>query len=186
MSYSGKKRLFFPLFAVFSLLLAGCAYAMTGSMADLLQQLDDSPHARQVAVSEQEVIDHEVGLGAMQKIRGTWQFKKGERHSGLLQRNTWQIVDGFSSIEVMETLIADLQEINAASLLFSCDGRACGQGVQWANRVFNQRVLYGREDLQRYRVYALQDEAEYRLVIYSSSRTADRQYLHVDLLRIAD
>ena len=186
MSYSGKKWLSSPWFATLWLMLAGCASADTGSMADLLQELDESPHAQQVAVSEQEVIDYDVGLGAMQKIRGTWQFKKSERHSGLLQRNTWQIVDGFSSIEVMEALIADLQENSSASLLFSCDGRACGQGVQWANKVFNQRVLYGREDLQRYRIYALQDEAEYRLIIYSSARTTDRQYLHVDLLRIAD
>jgi hypothetical protein len=52
--------------------------------------------------------------------------------------------------------------------------------------VFRQRVLYGREDLQRYRVYTMtQDEARYRLVVYSAARTADRQYLHVDLLRIS-
>jgi hypothetical protein len=57
--------------------------------------------------------------------------------------------------------------------------------VQWANRVFRQRVLYGREDLQRYRVYALEEAgAQYRLVVYSAARTADRQYLHVDLLLI--
>jgi len=69
--------------------------------------------------------------------------------------------------------------------LFSCDGRACGQGVQWANRVFHQRELYGREDLQRYRVYSLEGDSSYRLVVYGAERTLDRQYLHVDLLRIA-
>jgi hypothetical protein len=153
----------------------------------LLDQLNDYPHAQQVAASELEVIDHEIGLGAMQKVHGAWQFKNSERLSGLLSRYTWQIVDGFTSMEVMEGLVAGLEGAEGTSLLFACEGRACGQGVQWANRVFRQRVLYGREDLQRYRVYAL-DEAglQYRVVVYSAARTADRQYLHVDLLRIAN
>jgi hypothetical protein len=174
--------------AFFSLLLSlACTAVAAGTPEELLRQLNDYPHARQVALSEEEVRDHEVGLGAMQKVQGAWKFKKSERHSGLLSRHTWQIVDGFTSIEVMEELLAALEEQDGTTLLFTCDARACGQGVQWANRVFHQRVLYGREDLQRYRVYALQaDDAEYRMAIYSSARTADRQYLHVDLLRIAD
>jgi hypothetical protein len=167
------------------LLLAFAAVA-AATPEELLQQLNDYPHAQQVAISEEEVRDHEIGLGAMQKVHGAWKFKKSERQSGLLSRHTWQIVDGFTSIEVMSELIATLEEQAGTTLLFTCDARACGQGVQWANRVFHQRVLYGREDLQRYRVYALQvDDAEYRLALYSSARTADRQYLHVELLRIA-
>ncbi|RLA55274.1 MAG: DUF4892 domain-containing protein, partial [Gammaproteobacteria bacterium] len=168
-------------------LLFTCTTVVADTPEELLRQLNDYPHARLVAVSEEDVRDHEVGLGAMQKVQGAWRFKSSERHSGSLSRHTWQIVDGFTSIEVMEGLLAALEEQDGTTLLFTCDARACGQGVQWANRVFHQRVLYGREDLQRYRVYDLQvDGIEYRLAIYSSARTADRQYLHVDLLRIAD
>lgn len=167
-----------------TLLLLGSVAAAAATPEELLQQLNDYPHARQVAVSEEEVIDHEIGLGAMQKVHGAWRFKKSERQSGMLSRYTWQIEDGFSSIEVMEELEVALEAREGSSVMFACDGRACGQGVQWANRVFHQRVLYGREDLQRYRVYSLQADADYRLAVYSSSRTADRHYLHVDLLRI--
>jgi hypothetical protein len=168
-----------------ALLLVAAAYG-AATPEELLQQLNDYPHAQQVAQSEEEVRDHEIGLGAMQKVSGAWRFKRSERHSGLLSRHTWQIVDGFTSIEVMDKLVAALQEQDGTTLLFACDARACGQGAQWANRVFHQRVLYGREDLQRYRIYALQVEgADYRLAVYASARTADRQYLHVDLLRIA-
>ena len=151
----------------------------------LLSQLNDYPHAVEVASSESEVADHEVGTGAMKKVRGVWQFKDSERLSGSLSRYTWQIVDGFSSREVMEELLALVEAGEGSELLFSCDGRACGQAAQWANRVFRQRVLYGREDLQLYRVYKLAEgDRAYRLMVYSSARTADRQYLHVDLLDI--
>ena len=56
--------------------------------------------------------------------------------------------------------------------------------MQWANRVFQQRLLYGREELQRYRVYAMGDEPFDLLLVYSGSRTADRQYLHAELLQV--
>ena len=169
--------------------LAGALVWAAGNGAGpkpLLLQLNDYPHAVEVAVSESEVADHEVGTGAMKKLRGVWQFKDSERLSGSLSRYTWQIVDGFSSREVMEELLALVEAGEGSELLFSCDGRACGQAAQWANRVFRQRVLYGREDLQLYRVYKIvEGERAYRLMVYSSARTADRQYLHVDLLEIA-
>ena len=188
MMFSGMDKGVSRAAALVSLvLLLACTTAEAATPEALLQQLNNYPHAQQVAVSEEEVRDHEVGLGAMQKVQGAWRFKNSERQSGLLSRHTWQIVDGFTSIEVMDKLVAILEEQAATTLLFACDARACGQGAQWANRVFHQRVLYGREDLQRYRVFALQaDGVEYRLAIYSSARTADRQYLHVDLLRIAE
>lgn len=154
--------------------------AQTGQdLGALLQALDNYPHASRIETSVTNVIDHEVGLGALQKIAGAWRFKNSERLSGELTRYTWQIVDGFTSIEVMEELVARVEE-TGAELFFSCDGRACGHGSQWANRVFRQRVLYGREDLQRYRVYGFGENT--RLLIYASARTSDRQYLHAELL----
>jgi hypothetical protein len=148
----------------------------------LLQGLDDYPHAERVALSEKQVADHEVGLGAIKKVRGTWTFRDSERLSGRLIRYTWQIVDGFSSREVMQELVDRLQQTETVELLFACQGRACGKSAQWANRVFHQRILYGREDLQAYSVYRVGEEGRDRLAVYSAARTADRQYLHVELL----
>ena len=154
--------------------------AQTGQgLAALLQALDNYPHASRLETSVTSVIDHEVGLGALQKISGAWRFKDSERLSGELTRYTWQIIDGFTSIEVMEELLARVEDAGAEQV-FSCDGRACGHGSQWANRVFRQRVLYGRDGLQRYRVYGLGENT--RLLIYASARTSDRQYLHAELL----
>jgi len=71
-----------------------------------------------------------------------------------------------------------------AELMFQCEARACGPSVQWANRMFQQRVLYGTESSQRYRVYALAQPGEQvqRMLIYASARTAERQYLHIEVL----
>ena len=45
---------------------------------------------------------------------------------------------------------AELEAGEGVTLLYSCAGRACGHAAQWANRVFRQRLLYGRQDLQQY------------------------------------
>jgi len=167
--------------------VGGMANAAAPTFEMLLSQLGESPHVKEVAFSEQQVVDHEVGLGAIQKVRGEWRFKDSERLTGTLISYTWQIVDGFTSAAVMDQLMGSVTKEKDATVLFECKGRACGKGVQWANRVFGEQVLYGREDLQQYRVYgALQAEKAYRVVGYSAARTADRQYLRVDLIRIDD
>jgi len=164
-----------------TLLLLSASTTWAETPAELLQRFDAYPHAVSVNSATETVVDYEIGLGAMQKVRGVWRFKNSERQSGELRRYTWQIVDGFTSNEVLAEIESALEQEN---LLFGCDGRSCGQGVQWANRVFQERLLYGRDDLQRYRVYGSNEEGAYRLLLFSSARTADRQYLHVELLRV--
>ena len=177
-----QHRFFRGVLAAFFLMVAGGVQAVEPEK--MLDELDEYPHARLVETSTDQVIDHEIGLGAIQKIRGAWRFKESERVTGELLRHTWRIVDGFSSREVMDELIAAVREMEGTELLFSCDGRSCGRAVQWANRVFGQRLLYGREGDQGYRAFRLNWDQEYRLVVYAAVRTADRQYLHVDLLRV--
>ena len=167
-----------------ALLLASGTVLAAGPQA-LLQQTNEYPHARTINLVEAEVLDHEVGLGAIRKLGGAWQFKESERFSGHLTSYTWQILDGFTSIEVMNELVTAIEGMANSELLFACEGRSCGPGVQWANRVFHQPLLYGRENLQRYRVYRVQGDVQYLLTIYSGARTADRQYLHADLLKVA-
>lgn len=152
--------------------------------ANWLQTLDDYPHASAIEKGERAVNDLEIGTGALQKIRGVWRFKSSIRRTGLLQRMTWQVVDGFSASEVFDTVRARIEEESGLNPVFHCDGRSCGPSVQWANRVFQQRLLYGRDDTQQYAVYeaAADQAAPWVLVMYAAGRTADRQYFHIDLL----
>lgn len=169
-------------------LLAAAGFALAEEVpydpVALLQELESYPHATSIARKVETVRDHEIGLSAMQKSSGDWIFRNSERLDGELVRETWQIIDGFTAREVLVSVEAALAAAEA-ELLFACDYRACGPGAQWASRVFNQRILYGRADEQRYRVYAVSSAAgEFRVALYSGARTSDRQYLHVDVLRL--
>lgn len=170
----------------FLALVAANTSAQVSAPMQILQQLDEFPHAQRIEYKQSDVLDYEVGLGAMQKISGAWGLKHSERFNGQLTRYTWQLNDGFTSREVMNDLLASIAQLDTQTLMFSCDGRACGSGVQWANRVFQQSVLYGQEALQYYRVYSIGESPRYLLLIYAAARTADRQYLHAELLQVAN
>lgn len=169
-------------------LLAAAGFALAEEEpydpAALLRELESYPHAVSIARKVETVRDHEIALSAMQKSAGDWIFRDSERFDGELVRETWHIIDGFTAREVLVSVEAALAAAGA-ELLFACDYRGCGPGAQWASRVFNQRILYGRADEQRYRVYRVSSAAgEFRVVLYSGARTSDRQYLHVDVLQL--
>lgn len=166
------------------LLLLLAVQARGAAGPGVLQTLEAFPHAESMERRELQVVDHQVGLGALQKIHGDWEFRDSERLSGHLTRETFRIIDGFAAAQVLASLEEQLVA-QGSQLLFRCEGRACGHAAQWANRVFGQRVLYGRADEQRYRVYTLQrDGREWRVVLYAGARTSDRQYVHVDVLAL--
>lgn len=180
---SGICRLLAGTIAV--LWVGASAAVQAATPLELLEQLNGYAHVEIVSRVQKEVRDYEVGLGAMQKVSGAWRFKRSERFSGTLTRYTWQVVDGFTSIEVMDVLLGEVKNQEGVKLLFSCDARDCGQGVQWANRVFQQPVLYGQDGMQRYRVLSLGADPGSLLIVYASARTADRQYLHAEVLVLA-
>jgi hypothetical protein len=129
------------------------------------------------------VRNHLIPLGAIEKIRGVWAPRDSERHSGELQRFTWQVLDGFSSAEMMEALEQAVAADSRAALQFACEARGCGSSVQWANRIFQERLLYGTEKSQRYRVYVITTPGtSYRMLMYASARSSERQYLHAEIL----
>ncbi len=139
--------------------------------------LDGLVHARLVNVRETQVNDVEVGLDAMQKRLGQWGFERSIRVTGRLDERTYQILDGFNAAEWLQRQVQRLQAETNIETLFQCNGRDCGRSVQWASRVFGQRLLYGQDNDQTYWVgYASNNERRI-YVAYSALRTESRQYL---------
>jgi len=169
----------------FLLLLAGNAAADVDP-EQFLDRLAELPYVERVEEQRgQAVRAHLIALGAMSKIHSVWSPRESERRSGSLSRFTWRVYDAVPSSRVLADIEHDLPRDFEPQLLFSCEARACGSSAQWANRIFNQRVLYGTASSQEYRAYSLTyDGKDYRLLLYASSRTADRQYLHTELLEL--
>lgn len=164
---------------------AGLAQPAAESPLQLLRDVDALPHADRFARSEEAVVSYEIGLGPIEKHFGDWQFKDSVRVDGERNRYGWQIVDGYSAATVYRDLVDSAGDWPDSELLFRCEGRGCGNAAQWANGVFGERVLYGRADAQRYSVYRMSgEEGLWYLLAYAASRTADRQYLHAEVVSV--
>lgn len=162
------------LFGVVTAMLASFAVAGQSEFTTLT-----SPHALLVRQSERFVSDREIGLDALQKRLGHWGFEKSIRVSADLREATYQVVDGYSAAELLRQHVQTFATEYGVTTLFQCEGRDCGRSVQWANRVFEQRLLYGQDNDQTYWVgkSASGDSALY--LAYSAYRTENRQYLVV-------
>ena len=149
---------------------------------DVREVLSHYSHAQLVASEQGPVVDYELGLDALQKRLGQWGFDKSVRVSGFRVASTYQIQDGFSANQLADELEADVKN-RGYDVLFSCLGRDCGRAVQWANRVFQQRLLYGQENEQRYWIAVKQTAGGVQVnLAYASFRTEARQYLHIEVL----
>ena len=138
-------------------------------------------HGTEVSRSDPVSLDYQLGLGALQKIGGRWRFKKEERISAELARYTWQMTGVFTAADAMDWWRGQLSD---AELIYECQGRSCGSSAQWADRVFQERVLYGHEERQQYEVYRLKrEDVTYSLVLYAVDRANRRHYVHLDVLR---
>ncbi|WP_166259803.1 DUF4892 domain-containing protein [Marinobacter salicampi] len=71
-----------------------------------------------------------------------------------------------------------------AIVLYRCEGRACGRSNVWANQIFNEARLYGRDTDQDYVAAAYQNmDGEVKVVlVYTVTRGNMREYVWVEQL----
>ena len=181
---SGIRKFFIILFA--PLLFNPSALRAQDDPLTLFDFLESLPFAKKVEERDEKVRLHLVGLGGIKKVRGVWNPAELERVNGRLVAATWQIMDGATSAVVFEEAVAVIEARDDARVLFACSGHLCGPSVQWANLVFDQRILYGRVASQNYSVYALgpEGDATHRVIVYSSARTSERQHLHTEIIEL--
>lgn len=81
-----------------------------------------------------------------------------------------------------------LLQAKGAQVLFECSGRSCGRSNVWANQIFNQATLYGRDSDQDYLAAAfVGDNGETWLtLVYTVTRGNQREYVWVEHLLVGE
>ncbi|WP_323750843.1 DUF4892 domain-containing protein [Marinobacter sp.] len=77
-------------------------------------------------------------------------------------------------------------QARGAQILFECSGINCGRSNAWANQVFEQPKLLGRDTLQDYFVAAVLDEQgrQWLTSVYTVTRGNLREYVWVEHLNV--
>lgn len=143
----------------------------------VLDELSLSSRAVQVSAEVVQAVEHSIPLGAMEKRSGRWAPADAVLLSGQRDAQMWQFSGGLVTDE-FDRLVNAAAEISEAR--YCCVSRECGNAAQWASRVFQQRLLYGRDESQRYCAFEAADGSW--MTVFSAARTADRQYLHLEIL----
>ncbi|AZT84048.1 DUF4892 domain-containing protein [Marinobacter sp. NP-4(2019)] len=75
-------------------------------------------------------------------------------------------------------------QARGAQVLFECSGRSCGRSNVWANQIFDQYTLYGRDADQDYLVAAVTGESgvTWLTLVYTVTRGTQREYVWIEHL----
>lgn len=98
----------------------------------------------------------------------------------------YQIARDANRREAREHYLELLRE-RGAQVLFECSGIRCGRSNVWANQIFNQAVLYGRDATQDYLVAGVvaADGSRWLTSVYTVTRGNLREYVWVEHLKVA-
>jgi len=136
-----------------------------------------------VEYEEERDVNYRLVLGNMRRAAGSVIAENSERFKGDLTRITYQVPQGFTAAEVAafyQTQVSD----SGYNVLFSCNGRECGNSNYWANEVFGKRSLYGPDRNQYYMALQMDSGSELQnyAVVYVITRANRRLFAHVEVL----
>ena len=126
--------------------------------------------------SKVRVDDYRFALDSVVTINRTVRIDNEMRLSGELFRTTWEFPKSFEPDQILDRLRNQIVKLGG-DLLFECDGRDCGPSNIWANDLFQNPDLVGRDDHQRYLAVQLNDRF---LALYAVRHGNRRVYLNVD------
>ncbi len=164
----------------FTALLSSATFAQS-------QVLMDFPQAE---LEEERAISsasHQVMLSPIREVGSELRAERSQRLAVEGSGRLLEIAPGITRQDAWRWYLEQLQTRNA-SLLFQCSGRECGRSNVWANQVFGQAMLYGRDARQDYLVAGFEDREGQRwlVVLYTVTKGNQREYIWLEQLRMAD
>lgn len=151
------------------------------------QVLMDFPQAE---LEDERIISspfHQVMLSPIREVGSELRAERSERLAVEGSGRLLEIAPGITRQDAWRWYLEQLQTRNAA-ILFQCSGRECGRSNVWANQVFGQAMLYGRDARQDYLVAGFEDREGQRwlVVLYTVTRGNQREYVWLEQLQLSD
>lgn len=186
MFYFQPKLQRLPLPLLLLLLAGGDAHSQPANLS-----LELSDHSLLSGFSESEIttrelqrdINYRIVLGGLQRTRGEVVPENSERLRGDVTKITYEVSQEFTGEDVYQYFLEQLENKNY-SVLFSCEGRACGSSNYWANDIFANRILYGLEHNQFYLAFKANSgaESEPYFALYIVTRANRKIYAHLEII----
>lgn len=124
-----------------------------------------------------ELLDSTVVLSAPKRISNTLEIEKQASVSGAATVRLYELKSSAQLNNVFDYYVDALSA--KGDVLFQCEKRACGSSNYWANTIFDEHKLYGRDSDQYYLASVHRDgEKEYWTVIYIVKNGLRKKYVY--------
>ncbi|BES71619.1 hypothetical protein RE428_26370 [Marinobacter nanhaiticus D15-8W] len=169
------------------LLALAAAGAIVLPLASAAEELPAFPMATVEKRVKIDSASHRVLLSPVREvndeIRADNQVRLNVKGTGRLMR-----IDPESSLERVSEFYREALARRESRTLFNCSGRDCGRSNVWANAIFDESKLYGRDDDQSYAAYSYRDDREQLqlVLMYTITRGNKRDYLWLEELTVED
>lgn len=106
--------------------------------------------------------------------------EKERRLKGELWRRQWLAIKGYNLDEIQGFF---LNQIGDAPILYQCQNLDCGSSQFWANEVFEQPPLLGRDNHQRYFAALKKGNPNQFYIFYAAKRHTGKIRFQLDILK---
>lgn len=128
-----------------------------------------------------EALSHPVLLSAPKRINNALQIEKQVKINGLRTNYLYRVKPGYD-LDGAFAFYKDFLEANG-SVGFECAQRNCGTSSDWANKVFSQSRLTGRDSNQAYIAGQVQGEGVHGwLSVYAVLSARRDEYVYVSFI----
>lgn len=155
-------------------------------MMSPLWALEGFPQAALQDDKTQEVKNYRLVLSGLKRNQATTYGEHERRLSGKLWRRVWAVEDRVQLDTVIDYYT---QQLSDSQVLYQCRALDCGSNPFWANEIFRNARLGGREQNQFYRVALLEDPAKQEktlYVLYIIERGSKQVMVNLDVLTTTD
>lgn len=144
---------------------------------------DDFPRAELVESRATVDTEYRLIISGLKRREAVTSGKVERLLNANLKRELWQLS---SNHDVQQVMNHYLEQWAGGEVLYRCDGLSCGSSNFWANKIFNDSKLYGRDANQAYAVVIDAKEKNKIHVIYVMQRSKQTIYFNVDEVNTSD
>jgi len=165
---------------VLSTCLVTLSLVMNVQAAD---KVADFPRAELVTESQTKNREYRLVLSELKRQQAITSGEVERLINGDVKRQFWQLSVNHELSQVIDHFLNQWQ---GAQILYRCSGLDCGSSNFWANKIFANAKLYGRDANQAYVAVRMPGKANRIYVLYVVQRSKQKLYFNLDEIRTND
>ena len=161
-------------------------FALSSTQVYAVEQgkiIEAFPRAELIEETQLNNTEYRLVLSGLKRKRAITSGEVERLITGDVNRQFWQISTNHEVGQILEHFLGQWQD---AQILYRCSGLDCGSSNFWANDIFDNAKLYGRDENQAYVVAMLPGNPNRIYVLYAVQRSKQKLYFNLDQIISSD